>query len=92
MNMDKTTYMTAIIYKLLEDIKAKEMDYGTNGAKVQLFLGWNEARTLLDALEKDGKDKINVKEWLSSFNTDSATECFTAVQRLKEAIYENKIT
>ena len=27
-----------------------------------------------------------VKDWLSTFNTDSATECFTAVQRLKEKI------
>lgn len=24
--------------------------------------------------------------WLSSFNTDSATECFTAVQQLKEKL------
>ena len=27
-----------------------------------------------------------LKEWLSTFNTDSATECFTAVQRLKESL------
>ena len=27
-----------------------------------------------------------LKEWLLSFNTDSATECFTAVQRLKEGL------
>ena len=26
--------------------------------------------------------------WLSSFNTDSATECFTAVQQLKEKTKE----
>lgn len=26
------------------------------------------------------------KDWLSTFNTDSATECFTAVQRLKESV------
>ena len=30
--------------------------------------------------------KQDSKEWLSTFNTDSATECFTAVQRLKESI------
>ena len=28
----------------------------------------------------------NLQDWLSSFNTDSATECFTAVQRLKESV------
>ena len=27
-----------------------------------------------------------IKDWLSTFNTNSATECFTAVQRLKEEI------
>ena len=25
-------------------------------------------------------------KWLSSFNTDSATECFTAVQKLKKRL------
>lgn len=29
---------------------------------------------------------FDLKEWLSSFNTDSATECFTAVQELKKQI------
>lgn len=29
-----------------------------------------------------------LKEWLETFNTDSATECFTAVQQLKERINE----
>ena len=28
--------------------------------------------------------EFRVKDWLSSFNTDSATECFTAVQELKK--------
>ena len=28
------------------------------------------------------------EDWLSSFNTDSATACYTAVQRLKEKIYD----
>jgi len=32
---------------------------------------------------KNGTPLIN---WLSTFNTDSATECFTAVQRLKESV------
>lgn len=38
-------------------------------------------------LQYFNKPKL-IKEWLSTFNTDSATECFTAVQRLKESIYE----
>ena len=37
---------------------------------------------ILDAI-KNGKP---LKEWLSTFNTDSATECYTAVQKLKEKI------
>lgn len=27
-----------------------------------------------------------LQDWLSTFNTESATECFTAVQRLKESV------
>lgn len=65
MKMDKTTYMTAIIHKLLEDIKAKEIDYGTNGVKVQLLLGRDEAQVLLDALEKDGKEPFINKPCIS---------------------------
>lgn len=38
--------------------------------------------SVLDAIMKGAP----LKEWLSTFNTDSATECFTAVQRLKEKI------
>lgn len=30
-----------------------------------------------------------LQEWLSSFNPDSATECFTAVQELREKIKTN---
>ena len=43
-------YMAIIIHKVLEDIKAKELDYGINGAKVQINLGYDEAKVLLDAL------------------------------------------
>lgn len=32
------------------------------------------------------KSITEIEEWLSSFNTESATECFTAVQRLKESL------
>ena len=28
----------------------------------------------------------SLKDWLSTFNTDSATACYTAVQRLKESV------
>lgn len=63
--MDKTTYMIAIIHKLLEDIKAKEIDYGINGVKVQLLLGRDEAQVLLDALEKDGKEPFINKPCIS---------------------------
>lgn len=38
--------------------------------------------SVLDAIMKG----TPLKEWLLSFNTDSATECFTAVQRLKESV------
>lgn len=34
----------------------------------------------------------SVKEWLDTFDTESATTCFTAVQILKEKVYENKTT
>ena len=43
-------YMTIIIHKLLEDIKAKELEYGINGVKTQILLGYDEAQILLDAL------------------------------------------
>lgn len=45
-------YMLPIIHKLVEDIKAKEMDYGINGVKVQISFNLTEARILLDALLK----------------------------------------
>jgi len=34
--------------------------------------------------------KTWLSSWLSSFNTDSATECFTAIQQLKEKMNERK--
>ena len=39
----------------------------------------------LALLQYFNKPKL-IKEWLSTFNTESATECFTAVQQLKEII------
>lgn len=32
------------------------------------------------------KNGIPLKEWLASFNTESATACFTAIQELKKQI------
>lgn len=46
----------------------------------------DEYRELLSLIEK--RDKVNISNWLSTFNTESATECFTAVQRLKESVNE----
>lgn len=43
-------YMVTIIHKLLEDIHAKEMDYGANDLKVQISFGKKEAQVLYDAL------------------------------------------
>ena len=37
---------------------------------------------------KRARTHEGVKEWLSSFNTDSATECFTAIQELRKAVEE----
>lgn len=33
-----------------------------------------------------------ISDWLSTFNTDSATECFTAVQELKKQIEKKQNT
>ena len=43
-------------------------------------LNKREKDRILNALDSDAQ----IKSWLSSFNTDSATECFTAVQELKK--------
>ena len=34
------------------------------------------------------EQKLTPSEWLSTFNTESATECYTAVQRLKAEVEE----
>lgn len=43
-------YMVTVIHKLLEDIRAKEMDYGSSDVKVQISFGKKEAQVLYDAL------------------------------------------
>lgn len=44
----------------------------------------DEYKELLSLMEK--RDKVRIISWLSTFNTDSATACYTAVQRLKESV------
>ena len=43
-------------------------------------MGFNGKNTDLETVP------TNLQDWLSTFNTESATECFTAVQQLKEII------
>lgn len=43
---------------------------------------YEKDRALLRAIQ-EGKP---VKDWLSSFNTDSITECFEAIQELKKKV------
>ena len=35
---------------------------------------------------QSAEDSISISDWLSTFNTDSATVCFTEIQKLKEQI------
>ena len=59
MTIDKH-YMSIIINKLLDDIRAKEYDYACNGAKVKIALGKDETMVLLKALQDSEQvDKEN---------------------------------
>lgn len=49
-------------------------------------LNEREKDRILNALDREEK----VCEWLSSFNTDSATECFNAVQELKKRLEDKE--
>lgn len=40
----------------------------------------------IDELREKIADSIPLKKWLSSFNTNLATECFTAIQELKKKV------
>ena len=68
MTIDKT-YMSTVIHKLAEDIKAKEMDYGMNGLKVQISFNLTEAQVLLDAL-KEQTSWISCDDRLPKEDTD----------------------
>lgn len=46
-----------------------------------------KVRTKLKVNNVTNKRQI-VKDWLSTFNTESATECYTAVRRLKAEVEE----
>ena len=45
------------------------------------------ADEMIDGIKDLPSVTPSIREWLESFNTDSATACFTAVQQLKEKIY-----
>lgn len=40
----------------------------------------------IDNVQDYREPDFNVKEWLSSFNTESATVCFTEIQELKKKV------
>lgn len=44
-------YMLVVMDKLKQDIKAKELDQGHNGAKVNIALGLEEVDVLIMALD-----------------------------------------
>ena len=50
------------------------------------YTGILDAKTGLVTLTKLPTTEDWIKHWLSSFNTESATCCFTAVQQLKEKL------
>lgn len=70
--------MMEIVIKISEDVYTRLFDKGIQDNEIAIDDICEIARAL-----RLGKP---LKEWLSSFNTDSATECFTAVQRLKESL------
>ena len=75
-------YMVTVIHKLLDDIRAKEMDYGANDVKVQISFGRKEAQVLYDALLNSAQEWIPVSErlpervewYLTSIKWDDGTE------------------
>ena len=60
------------------DEVVEELDFVQEHPKVQTKLKVNN----------DTSEKQIVKDWLSTFNTESAIECFTAVQKLKAEVEE----
>lgn len=48
------------------------------------LLNLDRTRLVNTALDLAITSLKSQSDWLDSFNTDSATECFTAIQKLKE--------
>lgn len=66
---------------MLRDLKI------TDEVHEEAVIAVNDALNNLVTFLKSGN--IEIKAWLTSFNTDSATECFTAIQKLKEGVMIN---
>ena len=77
---DKFSKIIDDMYNLLPSVKPKYTD-----EEIQKMQELEQAQ--LEKAYELGM-QISFEEWLSTFNTDSATECFTAVQELKEMIKE----
>ena len=73
-----------VINDLVDTKGYKVIPYPTNNDSCEF--GTLGLYTLQEILEM--QEKANIAAWLSSFNTDSATCCFTAVQQLKERVNE----
>ena len=43
---------------------------------------------ICNAIKTLKSENDNIREWLSTFKTDSATECFTAIQELRKRVEE----
>lgn len=69
------------LQRIRQDIKMRYV------AKYACLSGNYEIETI-DMLIEAFKECTPLKEWLSTFNTDSATACYTAIQILKESIDE----
>ena len=48
----------------------------------------DDERKAIDKAKRIIQNEFDVRDWLSTFNTSSATECYTAVQRLKAEVEE----
>ena len=73
----------------LEEAKkiVKSECYAHNLLNLDRTLMINEALdTIIEHAERQ-----SYEEWLSTFNTDSATECFTAVQELKRGLNNEQV-
>lgn len=63
-----------------ECVKVKNGELESQEDREKLITSYEMA---LRILRNGWAYKVEIKDWLSSFNTNSATACFTAVQQLK---------